>query len=57
MMENLRLNEGDIIHLRSATIQKGSYVKLQPQTTDFIKISNPKASLKLSLADPSPKES
>ena len=49
MMENLRLNEGDIIHLRSATIQKGSYVKLQPQTTDFIKISNPKAVLEQSL--------
>ena len=45
MMENMRLNEGDIIHLRSATIRKGTYVKLQPQTTDFIKISNPKAVL------------
>ena len=28
-----------------ASIQKGSFVKLQPQTTDFIKISNPKAVL------------
>ena len=45
MMENMRLNEGDIVHLRSATLQKGRYVKLQPQTTDFIKISNPKAVL------------
>lgn len=45
MMENMHLNEGDIIHLRSATISKGRYVKLQPQTTDFIKISNPKAVL------------
>ena len=45
MMENMHLNEGDIVHLKSATIQKGSFVKLQPQTTDFIKISNPKAVL------------
>merc|ERR1712032_763755 len=49
MMENMRLNEGDIIHLRSASIRKGAYVKLQPQTTDFIKISNPKAVLEQSL--------
>merc|ERR1719271_2163177 len=49
MMENMRLNEGDIVHLKSASIQKGSFVKLQPQTTDFIKISNPKAVLEKSL--------
>merc|ERR1719231_461596 len=47
-MEN-HLNEGDIVHLKSASIQKGSFVKLQPQTTDFIKISNPKAVLEQSL--------
>ena len=45
MMENMRLNEGDIVHLKSASLQKGRFVKLQPQTTDFIKISNPKAVL------------
>ena len=45
MMENMHLNEGDIVHLKSASIQKGSFVKLQPQTSDFIKISNPKAVL------------
>ena len=45
MMENMHLNEGDIVGLRSASIRKGAYVKLQPQTTDFIKISNPKAVL------------
>ena len=49
MMENMHLNEGDVVHLRSATLQKGSFVKLQPQTTDFIKISNPKAVLEQSL--------
>jgi len=45
MMENMHLNEGDLIQLKSASIRKGRYVKLQPQTTDFIKIANPKAVL------------
>jgi ubiquitin fusion degradation protein 1 len=49
MMENMRLNEGDIVHIRSVSLNKGSYVKLQPQLTDFIKISNPKAVLEQSL--------
>tara|TARA_B110001452_G_scaffold74912_1_gene60689 strand:+ start:193 stop:1197 length:1005 start_codon:yes stop_codon:yes gene_type:complete len=49
MMENMHLNEGDIVHMKSASIQKGSFVKLQPQTSDFIKISNPKAVLEQSL--------
>lgn len=49
MMENMHLSEGDLIHLRSATIPKGVFVKLQPQNTDFIKISNPKAVLEQSL--------
>ena len=52
MMENMGLNEGDIMHLRSATLPKGKYVKLQPQTTDFIKISNPKAVLEQVHAPP-----
>lgn len=49
MMENLHLHEGDLLHVRSSTIPKGSYVKLQPQTSDFIKISNPKAVLEATL--------
>ena len=49
IMENMHLSEGDVIHLRSASIPKGSFVKLQPQTTDFIHISNPKAVLERSL--------
>ena len=49
MMENMHLNEGDIVSLRSSSISKGRFVKLQPQTTDFIKISNPKAVLEQSL--------
>jgi ubiquitin fusion degradation protein 1 len=45
MMENMHLREGGALQLRSASIRKGLFVKLQPQTTDFIRISNPKAVL------------
>ena len=43
MMQNLLLQEGDLLELQSATLPKGSYVKLQPHTSDFLDISNPKA--------------
>lgn len=32
MMQNLLLEEGDITTIRSATLRKGTYVKLQPHT-------------------------
>ncbi len=32
MMQNLLLEEGDIVNMRSATLRKGTYVKLQPHT-------------------------
>lgn len=44
-MQNLLLEEGDVIAIRSATLPKGSYVKLQPHTKDFLDISNPKVML------------
>ena len=34
-----------MVRIRSASLPKGTYVKLQPHTTDFINISNPKARL------------
>jgi ubiquitin fusion degradation protein 1 len=43
MMQNLLLSEGDLVRLKSATLPKGTYVKLQPHTSDFLDISNPKA--------------
>lgn len=49
IMENMHLQEGAMLHVRSATIPKGMYVKLQPQTSDFVKISNPKAVLEATL--------
>lgn len=49
MMQNLLLQEGDIVTLKNATLQKGTYVKLQPHTKDFLDISNPKAVLETTL--------
>ncbi|XP_041017237.1 ubiquitin fusion degradation protein 1 homolog [Juglans microcarpa x Juglans regia] len=43
MMENMLLQEGDIVRVKNMTLPKGTYVKLQPNTKDFLDISNPKA--------------
>lgn len=45
MMQNMLLQEGDIVRVKNANLPKGTYVKLQPHTTDFLDISNPKAML------------
>lgn len=47
MMENMRLQEGDIVILRNTSLPEGNFVKLQPHTKDFLDISNPKAMYKL----------
>ncbi|XVE79564.1 hypothetical protein DITRI_Ditri14bG0068700 [Diplodiscus trichospermus] len=45
MMQNMLLQEGDIVQVKNASLSKGTYVKLQPHTKDFLDISNPKAIL------------
>ncbi|XP_068654393.1 uncharacterized protein [Aristolochia californica] len=49
MMENMLLQEGDFVKVKNATLPKGTYVKLQPHTKDFLDISNPKAILETTL--------
>ncbi|XP_077216082.1 uncharacterized protein LOC143850733 [Tasmannia lanceolata] len=49
MMQNMLLQEGDIVQVKNATLLKGTYVKLQPHTKDFLDISNPKAILETTL--------
>ncbi|KQJ84153.1 ubiquitin fusion degradation protein 1 homolog isoform X1 [Brachypodium distachyon] len=49
MMQNMLLQEGDMVRVKNATLPKGTYVKLQPHTTDFLDISNPKAILEKTL--------
>lgn len=45
MMRQLGLNEGDPVRLNGTTLPKGTFVKIQPQTVDFLEISDPKAVL------------
>ncbi|GLJ43392.1 hypothetical protein SUGI_0901660 [Cryptomeria japonica] len=45
MMQNMLLQEGDTVSVKMATLPKGTYVKLQPHTKDFLDISDPKAVL------------
>ncbi|XP_043711858.1 ubiquitin fusion degradation protein 1 homolog isoform X1 [Telopea speciosissima] len=49
MMENMLLQEGDTVRVKNMTLPKGTYVKLQPHTMDFLDISNPKAILETTL--------
>ncbi|KAF5744591.1 ubiquitin fusion degradation protein 1 [Tripterygium wilfordii] len=49
MMENMLIQEGDVVQLKNVSLSKGTYVKLQPHTKDFLDISNPKAILETSL--------
>ena len=49
MMQNLLLEEGDLVAIRSVSLPKGSFVKLQPHTKDFLDISNPRAVLEMTL--------
>ncbi|XP_054777418.1 uncharacterized protein LOC129285673 isoform X2 [Prosopis cineraria] len=49
MMQNMILQEGDIVRVKNTTLPRGTYVKLQPHTQDFLDISNPKAMLETTL--------
>lgn len=43
MMNNLCLQEGSEVILRSMNLNKGKYVKIRPHETAFIDLANPKA--------------
>lgn len=43
IMDQLRLNEGDPVRLVGGKYPKGKLIKLQPQSVDFLEISDPKA--------------
>lgn len=42
-MRQLQLSEGDPIRLRGKVLPKGKFVKIEPQTVDFLEIADPKA--------------
>jgi len=45
MMQNLYLQEGDLINIQSASLPVATFARFQPQTVDFLDITNPKAVL------------
>lgn len=49
MMQNLCLSEGDLIRVVNTSLPKGQFVKLQPLTSAFLDIHNPRAVLENSL--------
>ena len=49
MMQNLLLQEGDIVTIRSTALPKGTFVRLQPHSKDFLDITNPRAVLETTL--------
>lgn len=49
MMKNLLLKEGEIIQVQYTNLGIAKFAKFQPQSVDFLEISNPKAVLENSL--------
>ncbi|MCL7028906.1 hypothetical protein MKW94_008571 [Papaver nudicaule] len=49
MMQNMLLQVGGTVRVKNVALPKGTYVKLQPHTKDFLDISNPKAVLETTL--------
>uniref|UniRef100_A0A2K6TPW1 Ubiquitin recognition factor in ER-associated degradation protein 1 n=1 Tax=Saimiri boliviensis boliviensis TaxID=39432 RepID=A0A2K6TPW1_SAIBB len=49
MMQNLLLEEGGLVQVESVNLQVATYSKFQPQSPDFLDITNPKAVLENAL--------
>uniref|UniRef100_A0A1B6HJF9 Ubiquitin fusion degradation protein 1 homolog n=1 Tax=Homalodisca liturata TaxID=320908 RepID=A0A1B6HJF9_9HEMI len=49
MMHNLLLEEGDLVSIENILLPVASFAKFQPQSSDFLDITNPKAVLENSL--------
>jgi len=49
MMQNIAVSEGELIKIRNANLPKGTFVKLRPQSSEFLAISDPKAVLEARL--------
>ncbi|KAK9766207.1 ubiquitin fusion degradation protein, variant 2 [Basidiobolus ranarum] len=49
IMQSLLLEPGDLIEVKNVTLPLGSFVKIQPQSVDFLDITDPKAVLENAL--------
>lgn len=43
MMQNMFISEGSILRIKNVTLPKASFVKIRPQSIDFLDITNPRA--------------
>lgn len=43
MMQNLCVDVGDLVGVTNCSLQVATYSRFQPQSPDFLDISNPKA--------------
>jgi ubiquitin fusion degradation protein 1 len=51
MMQTLLIQEGSIIKIKNTSLPLGTFVKIQPQSVDFLNIYNPKAVLEKTLTN------
>ncbi|GAA6061602.1 hypothetical protein JCM10212_000910 [Sporobolomyces blumeae] len=51
IMDQLRLNEGDPIKIVGGRYPKGKFAKIQPQSVDFLEITDPKAVLEKAISN------
>ncbi|CAN0105808.1 unnamed protein product [Ascophyllum nodosum] len=49
MMQNLLLEAGSLLTVKNVSLPKGMFVKFQPQSVDFLDISNPRAVLETTM--------
>lgn len=49
MMQNIRLEQGGFVKVSSRTLRPASFIKLQPQSVEFLDITNPRAVLEQKL--------
>lgn len=49
VMRNLNLEEGALLTVSNVSLPKATFVKLQPQSVDFLEVSNPRAILEHAL--------
>ncbi|GKY99983.1 hypothetical protein MPSEU_000951800 [Mayamaea pseudoterrestris] len=49
MMQNLLIEEGAVVSVKNVSLPKATLIKLQPQSVDFLEISNPRAVLEHAL--------
>ncbi|KAG9241392.1 putative ubiquitin fusion degradation protein 1 [Calycina marina] len=49
MMDTLNMELGDMLQIKSTSLKPASYVKIQPQSVDFLEITDPKAVLEMAM--------